>query len=1011
MGFQPSIVIKQKAILIALLFSPALIGAAPTPVGPFNFGGGLNLQKNPTDIRDDQSPDMCNCISNLDGSSSKRYGGERFIEQAVSTQSFNSLYRYYASTGTTIRKGLIGVSGSRVVYSTSELNPSWIVLSSFVYPNQKWSFVTMNNKVIMTGDALVDNIKQFDIFTSSFTDLFQNDLSSEAVHIRAKYLVSKSNYLLAINCSDITLAGGTTYYPSRVYYSYLNKQSSFTYNRFFDIRTNDGQELTGGGAGFDAVHLAKESSWHELTFTNLNIPSQGGDQEVHELVNGFGVKAPKTLQNTGLYYIFGAQDSIRVWDGGRRSRLTVAEESRPISEDIQTLINKLIKAGTYERAVGKYYKKREWYILSYEDPEKFPRGRNNSVMVYDLKLAQWYPICGWLADSFETFDGISDKGELVYGDSMDGYVHYADLEIRTDDARKELSIDTMDSSGTWRGTNFGSDFTNIREGTGSLRLWINAGVTASSMTIMKVFPLGEWYDKSKSSREDKISFKIYTTSIGHISNLRVDLEVKDIGGNTFDSNFTSVTLTSATLNIGNTAWATIEVPLSTFSIRPDWTNLDSEVVPFANTPTFYGVRIVLNGVNVSSVSIDDFRFVQAKASPVNFYRFTKMFDFGKPELKEAGKLLLTMEKSPESVLYYDVYNDFGSKVNTEFIEAEIPREIMVCGFVSSASIAIIDDSDFSIKSSTIFVEADFLPLNGVANKDFIFFPDRTNNRLVKMDRSPFGVILSTYGALGSGTTNFNTAHQHEIDDKGNIYLVDMSNQRIKIHSQKDLSFIKMTGSLGMTATSYHQPTGISVDENRVIVADEGNYRWTEQSISTLGIVQNKELDYNTIGDTSLDQDENFVYGAYNKTPQDSVESQDVILEKRFKGSLDLVNRVRITPKNIVAISTYGIMGDIALRGRYIFISFSDNSLGLNSTYYLQKRLKSDFSLVSEYKSTREFYSVIGDPYAHKPMTKNKKFNIGTSGKYLQLRYYDSGLDNNVRLINQTYVVEAKELTY
>ena len=1002
------------------MFSSSLLYSAPQIVGPINFGKGLNLQATESEIQDNQSKDMCDCISNTDGTLDERFGNKLYIDQALSSQPVKNLYRAYASSGTITRKVTLAVNGTRIVYSTDDINPQWITITTNVHPNQNWSFVTMNNEIIMTGDGLIDPISRFNILTSSYANLFTADTSTESIVIRAKYLVQKSNYLLFLNCADVT--SGTTYYASRVYYSLLNTPSSTTYNRFFDVRTNDGEELTGGGVMLDRVNLFKQSSIHDLFFTVLNLVSLGGDQQLSEIVNGFGLKAPRTLQNLGLFYVLGSQDSIRLWDGGRRSRINFTEESKPISSDIKILVDRLIKEKTYENMICKYYKKREWLIFSYEDKNKFPKGRNNSVIIYDLKIGQWYPFCGITAESFETADFSGDDGTLIYGDSNDGLVYKFDQENTIDDSPKQIVVDTMDSTASWRGTNFNVNFVDYVEGTGSVRMWINPTITNSSVTSMRTLNLGEFYDKTKvikttdaSSVGDKIQFKVASTSYSNITNLRIDLEVNDIDNTVFDSNFTSITLTSTHLLsfssavVRGTTWSIVEIPLSSFTILPTWTSFETENIPFADTLFYYGLRFSVTGVDVSSISIDDVRVVQEK-NPINFYRFTKLFDFLSANEKTLGQILLTSDRPRDSSLSIDIYNDFGNKIKTEEFQAEVPKEIIVFGLVSTASIAILDDLNFKIKRSTVLDINEYYPLNGVADNKHIYFSDRTNNRLVKMDRNTF-VVVSTFGGLGSGTTNFNTLHQHDLDENNRLYGVDLGNQRIKVHSINDLSFINQTGSLGNKTTSYHQPTGITVNKTEALIADEGNYRWKKVNISTLGFIISKTIDQNTIGDTSLEQDSEFYYSAYNKISDEFSYYQDVFMEKRFKGNLDLINRIKIRPNDSVNLSTISISGDIGMRGNYIYIVFADNFLSSVPDYYIQKRLKSNFSLISQLKTSRRIFSVLGDPFSHKPSLRNEKKDLGTGARYIQIKFYDSGSDNRVKLINQSFILEEKPTTY
>lgn len=1001
----------KKQALFMFLFLPILAHAEPKQIGPFSFGKGLNLQTSITDIDDAQSCDMCNLVSNADGSASKRNGSERYITQARSSQPVVSLYRAFASTGTTLAKVLIAVMGNEIVYSTDDVSPQWIQTSSGIHAGQHWSFVTMGNRVIMTGDGLLDPIKSFNIFTGSTTNLFVNDSATEAVKIRAKYLVQAKNYLLFVNCGDFTTSI-STYYPSRVWYSLLNQPSSTSWNRYIDVRTNDGEELTGAGVMFGRVNFFKPSSIHDLTFTNLNLPSQSGDQDLQEIVNGFGLIAPRVLQNLGLYYVLGSHDSIRFWDGGQRSRLTVSEETRPISNNIKPLLDKLIKFKTYQRMVCKYYKKKEWLMFAYEDPDKFPKGRNNSVLIYDLKNDEWYPACNWLADSFETYDGQDDNGRLVYGDSMDSYVHLADLEGRIDDSRKEIVLDTLDSPTAWNGSN--QDVNNVREGTASLRLWVTPSITVSTMTANRVFPVGEWYDKTKITNADKIQFKILTTSISNISSVRMDLLVNGIEN--FDTNFTSVTFSSAVLSLTNNVWSTIEVPISSFPIRSDWTDLSIESVPFANTLTYYGIRFVVTGVSVSSVSFDDLRIVEKTENPNNFYRFTKLFNLGTMSFKTFGQLLLTADKAPDSSISMDLYNDFGKKNKTINLDAEIPQEMIVLGWISTASISIHDSADFSVKQSTTFNYNAYLPMNGVADKDYIYFSDRSNHRIVKMGRSKnFGSVVATYGAFGSGTTNFFLVHQMDLNESDkSIDLVDCLNHRMKSHSQSDLSFIRMAGSLGTGTTNFHLPTAITSDDSSRFIADEGNYRLMKFNggASTFAFESSISMDYNIIGETTMDTDDNFLYLAYHKVAEGDINSTEVFLEKRSKGDMGLVTRVKVMPENRTDFSTYTVVGDIALKGKYIYIPFTDNgNFDGSAKYYVQKRLKSNFELVDEYRAPRKIFSVLGDAYAHKPSTKNYKKDLQSEGKYIQIKYYDSGVQNDVKLLNQTFLVDPQPAKY
>ncbi len=590
-----------------------------------------------------------------------------------------------------------------------------------------------------------------------------------------------------------------------------------TAQRFIDFRTEDGEEGTGIGELNGRVNFFKASSIGELSWTNaLNLPSAGGDWVFDTVVNGFGCIAPRTLVNVGQGYVMLSKDGLRMWDGGRRSVLDTTQGSRIISYPIKPLIDNLIKSGNYKNAVGIWYPKKSWYIFSYEDPAKFPTGKNNSVMVYDFILDQWFPFCNWLADSFSVGDNAGDTGQLYYGDAADGYVYRADLDSQTDDARKETVLDVMDSTLSWTGSM--QDIVNVFEDTASLKVSIDKpavlnAITESSMTNVSVFQIGEWYDRTKATDNDKISFKAFGFNVSSISYLRIDLEV-NLGTAGFDTNYTSYTISSNSLI--NNGWTTFEIPRSSFPLQASWTDLGIDLIPFANTPSYYGIRFVLGGVGISSVSVDDLRFVQATQNPVKMYRFTKLFNMQTQAYKGFGGLLLTREKYADSGFFVDVYNDFGQAVRTFSVPPDLPKEIFVTGFSSRNNVTALNSIDYSVLRQTAAPESVWAFFNGVANGQNLFMNDRTNNRWVGMDRSSFTIFLSSYGAFGSGTTNFNLMAEPAMDDKY-FYFCDLNNERIKQHNQTDLSFFNMTGTLGKGTTSFNDPSGIAVNNNSIIV--------------------------------------------------------------------------------------------------------------------------------------------------------------------------------------------------
>lgn len=1008
---------KRCLAFFSLIMVPSLSFSAPQETKRFTFGGGLNVGSVASEIGDDESPDMVNFVNDRQGASFKRNGSKRYISQAISSNPVNSLFRAYVSTRTEVRKALLMTTRDKIYYSTDDVNPSWILVSSNLYHNQRWNWVMMNKLAIGCQEGLYNDIKQFDIVTGSYTNLFQTDGSTTFpnMRLRAKYPLVTRNYLLLANVVDVSsfaaLTESTTYYPSRVHYSLLAQQSSFTATRYLDIRTDDGEEITGVGELNLYVHIFKESSISELDFTVLNLSPLGGDQVLRQIVKGFGLYASATLQNIEDGYILGTKDGLRFWDGARRSRLTLEEESRNISVKIKPIIDRCIKAGTWRNAVGKYYPKKQWYVLSVEDPLKHPRGRNNFSLVYDLTTGNWFPFKNWLANCFTSMDGIGDNGELLYGD--EGYVHYADVDTKINDSRLEMVIDPADSTTPWLRSI--RDIVNVKEGTGAIKIHTIGNIRMSSTTFMKVINAGEFYDKSRIiPNRDKLSFKVYVDSLTNLSSFTVSMERRDITGE-FDNDFSSVSFSSSALTGGNTSWTTIEVLLSSFPIRPDWISLSSETLPFADTLTFYGIRFVMFTTGVSSMTFDDVRIVQgggAESNPLNAYRYTKQFDFGTTADKRFRMVVLNRELSANGKINIDVINNFGQISKRIVSEGGFPKELFVCGYGGTMTVAKLNSVDFSLLEATSSLSPDAFDFRyGAADREFVYVGDKTNDRLVKINRSSMNAIVfaSTYGALGSGTTNFNVIHQID-DDDDNLAICDTGNNRIKIHRKNDFGFVAAFGQLGLGATSYHAPTGIAADKDFYYVGNEGNSDIKKITKSSGGLVLDVDFNVNTVAEVTLKVDDKYLFAAYNSISDADINFKDVILERRDKQSLDILQRVVVKPVNVVVNSTYAIKGSISLTSDFVVISFTDDDNG-NGSWYIQKRLKSDVaSIADEYKSNREHFTPIANGLTFKPTREDQYENLDLTGAYLQLNYSESdplgntSLDNSFKLFNQAFLV-------
>ena len=997
----------NKLLFLITIIPSLLYGAMESKISPSaNFGGGLNIKTAASDIEDTESPDMSNMVNDIYGASMKRGGSKRYFAQSISSFPVTALYKAVMTTGTVTKEALIMANRDRLYYSTSDISPQWICISSYMGMNQHYEFITADNNIIVTGDQLVDPIKKIDIVNQSTALVYLNQGNGALLNFKAKHAAYFKNYLLFGNIVD--LSGGTTYYPSRAVYSSLVDISSFPKNHIMDFSANDGDEITAMWIQNGYWLTAKRSKIYEVNAEILDPDPTVGDQTKRPLVNGYGVLNGRTLATDGHISIFLSQDGIRLFNNGVDNRAESGLQSKIISTKIDPIIQNIIKNGTYDKCSAIFYKKKSWYLFSYFDENKFPNDKPNAILVYDLISDSWFPFDGWQVESFSTFDGPKNNGELIYGDSQ-GYVYYADT-INKNDARKEFLIDGMESTDTWKRSV--QEINHVKEGTASLKIICSNSVSISSISKMGVFNLGEFDDKKPVTNNDLLSFKVHVTSAQNISSMRIDLEISNTAGNDFDTNYTSVTLSSGSFIVGQSTWSTIEISLSSFTILDTWVSSLTQTFPFSDTLIFYGIRFVVNHIDYSTVTIDDLRIVQKNESSIYAYRYSKQYDFGCSENKTFSELILSVEQPPNSKLSIDLFKDFGEFNKTEEENNNYQNILYVSRLNENESISKLDSLDFSIIESTLSKNRESWAIRPfVVDKDYIYGGDQFNERIIKFDRNNLtdDVFISSYGELGSGTTNFNEIYQIAQDNEdykngGKIYVCDFLNHRVKAHRKKDLSYV-MSYSSGLSC-----PNGVAVDDNYVYVANEGNSKITIYKKNDASVYDNFSFNVTCIAGASLAVDEKYIYIAYKVVNSDAKENYDLILEKRLKSpKYNLLISRKILPVGVseTELSSSTTIGDISVAGDFLYIPFTTN-MNTYTDNYIHKILSDDLSFVKEYKTNKLFCSVYSPSQSYSPRRKRVNKSIGLNGRYIQNKFYIDGLDNTTKLYNQSYKVIPSE---
>jgi len=115
----------------------------------------------------------------------------------------------------------------------------------------------------------------------------------------------------------------------------------------------------------------------------------------------------------------------------------------------------------------------------------------------------------------------------------------------------------------------------------------------------------------------------------------------------------------------------------------------------------------------------------------------------------------------------------------------------------------------------------------------VFVCDMSNNRIQKF--SSTGTYISQWGSSGSGNGQFNTPRGISVDAAGNVYVADSSNNRIQKFSNAGV-YISKFGSTGSGNGQFRTPHSIAFDASGTIyVSDTQNNRI--QKFSSAGVYQ------------------------------------------------------------------------------------------------------------------------------------------------------------------------------
>jgi len=371
----------MKKIIIAILFLCTLTANTYAERLPIRKFSGLNTRLNEYEIGDNESPEMENFMLDKAGSLTERNLFRRYNSTSIASNSINNVYKFYKSSDV----GYLLCSSEGSIYSASGGTLTSLLNKAVTATNvTKFRFETFTDGTQEVVIAMDNSIAPF--LWNGTNSVFAQQGGHPATHCA----FSKKH-------KARLWAAGSSSYPYRIYYCTLTDCDDWI--------------LSGGSIDLPSYEriMALESFNDTLfIFTRSAIYAILGDtpyefsmRQTRSLV---GTHATDSVILGDRYIFFLNKSGVFAFNG---------DTSECISETIQPTIDEI--SPTYiENAVG-LYDKRGRYWVSYTKDGTF----NDTILIYDTVIKQWYPLSGtYLASIYKT-EGGNDKGEVYAGNSDD----------------------------------------------------------------------------------------------------------------------------------------------------------------------------------------------------------------------------------------------------------------------------------------------------------------------------------------------------------------------------------------------------------------------------------------------------------------------------------------------------------------------------------------------------------------------------------------------------------------
>lgn len=219
-------------------------------------------------------------------------------------------------------------------------------------------------------------------------------------------------------------------HPSRVYFSEIGSQEMFLPLDYFDIRANDGDQVTMMQDVLGVMTIGKNNSIQKIQTSYNGTGQPLIDWSITDPFSFIGCVSPYSAQQTALGLFYLGNNGIYSFDGNSSSLLS--DQVTPVIKDISNT--------NFINAYSALYQNQ--YYLAYTSSASGATS-NNRVLVYDI-ITKGYAIDTSNIGIFTVERGGNDIEVLFGGDSNNGKVY-----SYTNGSRDIINKTQADFSGTF----------------------------------------------------------------------------------------------------------------------------------------------------------------------------------------------------------------------------------------------------------------------------------------------------------------------------------------------------------------------------------------------------------------------------------------------------------------------------------------------------------------------------------------------------------------------------------